>query len=279
MNRVTNLRLPVWSRLLPATCALMLMVPAGQAALGQQAAAKLQTVSAAGAGQPSAAQTETAPGETTPAKPGHAGIAVHGHWVIEVRNPDGSVAQHREFENSLTITGTYVLAALLSGSAVPGNWAVLLSPASGNGPCTNSYSISGTSGTSEVCEVVQSLTTAPATGDCQQNLCGAGLTLTVPGLNSLAMTGTIVANQTGTIGAVSTTMAACFPNGTTYFQNTAIQSGTVSPSACVTASTVGESFTSTTLTTILKPGATPTPNPIPVTAGQTVLASVTLSFS
>jgi hypothetical protein len=279
MERVMDLLLPVWSRLSLAACALVLMVPAGQAALAQQAAVKPQAVSAARAGQPTAAQTETAAGETKPAKSGQEGITVHGHWVIDVRNPDGSLAQHREFENSLTLNGTYVLAALLSGSAVPGNWAVLLGPASGNGPCTNSYTASGVSGTSEICEVVQTLTTAPAIGDCQQNLCGAGLTLTLPGLNGVALTGTITANQTGTIGVVSSTMAVCLPNGTFYYQNTAIQSGTVSPSACVTASTVGESFTSTTLTTILKPGATPTPNPIPVTAGQTILASVTIGFS
>ena len=35
------------------------------------------------------------------------GIKVHGRWVIEVRNPDGSVAQHREFNNSLHSGGTH----------------------------------------------------------------------------------------------------------------------------------------------------------------------------
>jgi len=28
------------------------------------------------------------------------GIKVHGHWVIDVKNPDGSLAGHRDFENS-----------------------------------------------------------------------------------------------------------------------------------------------------------------------------------
>jgi len=164
MNRTMNFLLPVWSRLSLAAFALVLIVPAGQTALGQQAAAKPQSQPAAGTGQPMAAQTETAAGESKPAKSGQEGIKVHGHWVIDVRNPDGSLAQHREFENSLTLNGTYVLAALLSGSAVPGNWAVLLGPASGNGPCTNSYTASGVSGTSEICEVVQTLAflTAPS---------------------------------------------------------------------------------------------------------------------
>jgi hypothetical protein len=30
------------------------------------------------------------------------GIKVHGHWVLEIRNPDGSLASRKEFENSLT---------------------------------------------------------------------------------------------------------------------------------------------------------------------------------
>lgn len=33
------------------------------------------------------------------------GIKVHGHWTIEVRDPDGRLAAHREFENSLAPSG------------------------------------------------------------------------------------------------------------------------------------------------------------------------------
>ena len=29
------------------------------------------------------------------------GIKVHGHWTIDIRNPDGTLAQHHEFENAL----------------------------------------------------------------------------------------------------------------------------------------------------------------------------------
>src|SRR5713226_7169875 len=43
------------------------------------------------------------------------GIKVHGHWVLEVRNPDGSLASRSEFENALVpTTGTNLLAALLT---------------------------------------------------------------------------------------------------------------------------------------------------------------------
>jgi hypothetical protein len=60
------------------------------------------------------------------AKQGHKGrgkiegIQVHGHWVLEVRNPDGSVAQRKEFENSLATgagNGGALLANILAGAA------------------------------------------------------------------------------------------------------------------------------------------------------------------
>ena len=37
------------------------------------------------------------------------GIQIHGHWKIVVRNPDGTVATRREFENSLTYRGAFLL--------------------------------------------------------------------------------------------------------------------------------------------------------------------------
>jgi autotransporter translocation and assembly factor TamB len=52
------------------------------------------------------------------------GIAVHGHWTIEVRNPDGSLADHREFENALTTTGAWQLAAILSRQKSVGGWLI-----------------------------------------------------------------------------------------------------------------------------------------------------------
>ncbi|HSP63214.1 MAG TPA: hypothetical protein VLQ90_09555, partial [Pyrinomonadaceae bacterium] len=37
------------------------------------------------------------------------GIKVHGHWTIDVRNPDGTLVTHREFENDLQADGAIVL--------------------------------------------------------------------------------------------------------------------------------------------------------------------------
>jgi len=93
------------------------------------------------------------------------GIIVHGHWTIEVRNPDGSTVRHVEFENgidpgfSLTFVdnsgdafgssvpgGTSLLNAMLSGQAAPSPnaWGIILAAPGGlanalststNAPC------------------------------------------------------------------------------------------------------------------------------------------------
>jgi hypothetical protein len=42
-------------------------------------------------------------------------IAVRGHWAIVVRNPDGTIAQRRDFENALTDEGKSLLAVIVGG--------------------------------------------------------------------------------------------------------------------------------------------------------------------
>jgi hypothetical protein len=63
-----------------------------------------------------------APPATSPSRGGlKTGVKVHGYWKIDVRNPEGKLASHTEFENSLTtndpngLSGDYALAYLLSG--------------------------------------------------------------------------------------------------------------------------------------------------------------------
>jgi hypothetical protein len=67
----------------------------------------------------------------------HQGIKVHGHWTIEVRNPDGSVVTHREFENSLQVTGAGFLTTLLSRGNSVGYWRVDVGPYACNLPGIN----------------------------------------------------------------------------------------------------------------------------------------------
>lgn len=47
------------------------------------------------------------------------GVNVHGDWVIEVVNPDGTVQARHEFANALQNAGAMYLAARLSGASQP----------------------------------------------------------------------------------------------------------------------------------------------------------------
>lgn len=62
-------------------------------------------------------------------------IKVHGHWAIDVRNPDGTLAAHHEFENSLVPdVGPWGLAHLLAREVtVVRGWSIHLGGSSG--PC------------------------------------------------------------------------------------------------------------------------------------------------
>jgi len=71
------------------------------------------------------------------------GIKVHGHWVIDIRNPDGSLASHLDFENALTPTGAQVLSDILSRRYTTGFWAVYLVGGAAGGPCPPAGSVCG----------------------------------------------------------------------------------------------------------------------------------------
>jgi len=108
------------------------MAPAQQAGLpangthGLTAAASARN---AAAKAPAAAQEEENAAAT--GKLGGDGIKIHGHWVLEVKNPDGKLVERREFNNSLVSGGTYLsgdqlLAAILTGDLTPGGFGVTL---------------------------------------------------------------------------------------------------------------------------------------------------------
>ena len=64
------------------------------------------------------------------------GITVHGHWVIEVRDPDGRLVSRREFENALASGGSNLLVGFLMRSNSLGLWEVRAT--SSNSPCPGS---------------------------------------------------------------------------------------------------------------------------------------------
>ena len=130
------------------------------------------------------------------------GIKVHGRWAIEVRNPDGTVAQQLEFNNALS-GGRQTLAALLSRTAVPGRWAVYLGGASGGSgisPCQGGTGVAFGS----MCKIIESA--APnfngGTGE-SRNLVVTGAS------TSVVLTGTATALVNGTIARVATGLGHC----------------------------------------------------------------------
>jgi len=85
------------------------VAPAPNVAVGPIAASSVAT-----------AATGSAPGAP------QEGIKVHGHWTIEVKNPDGSLAERRDFENALGGNGNYVLTHLLARQSSVGGWGIVL---------------------------------------------------------------------------------------------------------------------------------------------------------
>jgi hypothetical protein len=151
------------------------------------AAAKAQTQEIQGDERETAAVEEKTAGDGK-----HEGIKVHGHWTVEVRNPDGGLVTHREFENALA--PTTLLNFFLVRRYPVGYWAVVLF---GN-----------------VCQ----------NGGCQINEAELGyptnatsfnsLSATVPGTGSgFILDGLATASSSGTITAVRTQNIFCTSPG------------------------------------------------------------------
>src|SRR5579863_8374663 len=74
----------------PAALVLAAQPPA-QTACAQQAAAKMTDVYPMAISASPAKHKEEKQHSAQPAKPGDEGIEVHGHWVIDVRNPEAAI--------------------------------------------------------------------------------------------------------------------------------------------------------------------------------------------
>jgi hypothetical protein len=186
------------------------------------------------------------------------GIKVHGHWTIEVRNPDGTTVTHREFENSLQASGATVLANVLNSGSTPGGWAIALDgiPTSPWLPQDNALQlgIQYVSNTSAVIIRSGFFLFQPADSNVFFNLISNST-----GNGQLVVSGSALAAQSGSVSIVSTYFNTC---GNVF-----------SPTNCAN-HTGGESeylFTKFTAVTLS--------SPVQVLAGQTVAATVTISFS
>lgn len=191
------------------------------------------------------------------------GFKMHGHWVIDVKNPDGTLVQHRAFENALEPSGPQFLIGLMSGYFTPGDYMILLGgTGTGNGPCQGA--------SAQFCGIARSLATSPAIPYCSTYYCGTGLNYTynIPnsGPYSMVLSGQITSNLTGTIGTVYTLYNSC---ANTAYPTVPTSISTTAPTACVT-NTTGVFFGPLSMASITG---------IPVTSGQIIQVTVTITFS
>lgn len=197
-------------------------------------------------------------------------LKVHGHWVIDVKNPDGTLAQHRDFENSLEFSAQGFLVGLMSGYLVPGDYMLAIGASSGTSACNAA---------AQFCGIVHNLNTYPALGYCGSYYCtGSSLNYTYnfgsdgfnSGTFSMVLAGSITANQTGTIGTVYSLMSTC---ANIAYSTTTNPSSveTSSPATCVTQTSPTPWYGPLTLATLA--------SPVNVNSGQIVQVTVTITFS
>ncbi len=174
------------------------------------------------------------------------GIKVHGHWTITVLNPDGSIADLRDFENGFS--GWVPITKFLTRGAFVGYWEVFLT---GNPtqPCVPG------SGPNAPCIFAE-----PATGLTSGGGLFANLQVTSPissttGMPTIRLAGTGTVDNTTSIDAVATYVGKC-------------SAATPSVYTCS-----NELFTYKTLT------ANSSVPPIAVQAGQQIQLTVVISFS
>ncbi|HTW80438.1 MAG TPA: hypothetical protein VME23_12900 [Terracidiphilus sp.] len=287
---------------------LMLPVLAGSLACAQgsplPAAAGTQTAKsatpadpAAGTAAPSAKETtppapRNSESEERPAKSGGDAIHVHGHWIIEVKNPDGKVTDRREFENSLQPSGAFVIAALLAGNNSAGGLAIGL-----NWWCA--YSVSGQNPTNPCWPWL--ITPPPSASGyvnaflgCNRNgswnnqaVCVENLQVTGPTLVNeynpspivampivLSGSTTVCAGCSGTVQDVETLIGLCDANSTPFncwnsWDPTTGQSSPANP-------IVWGDYPFLTERTLDSQNGDPPP--VPYHSGQTIAVTVTLTF-
>jgi len=166
-------------------------------------------------------------------------IGVSGHWVIEVRDPDGRLGERREFHNALHASNP--ISQVLTSQRSAGAMEILLTCGSSScaPPCgaADCRIIEPRQGVAASTSVFKNLTVASVAGGFQ-------------------LKGFAVVGADAQIGFVATRMTTCLP--------------TVAAASC--ALSVGNAQ----IPTLTAAGLG---SPVPVVAGQQVLVTVTLGFA
>lgn len=220
----------------------------------------------------SATSEQDEEGEATPGDAQHQNIKMHGHWIIDIKNPDGTLADHRDFHNSLQYDGAEYLLALMAGYWVPSDYEIFLQPSNGSaGPCTPPTN--GIPG----CVIVRSLATQPALDGCGSGgyYCATGLTttytLSFSSASSMVLAGSITATQAGSLTFVSTVAGYCQNSSTSGAIPTTPEN--ISPASCTATPASQAAY----IVEISSAGLSN--SPISVASGQIIQVTVTISFS
>ncbi len=256
----------------------------------QTSAAAAPKVVDAKATQPSA-NSPTAKAAKAPRGMGE-GIQIHGWWTIEIRNRDGSVAKHVEFENALVSDGPAILAGLLSGNMVAGSWELAVAGETVGSTGVTQSTSPCSAGTDCVMETAGSglangsgCTAAPGVANPQPS-CYATLAPSLTGAqtadfssSSLTLSGQAYADTSTSISSVQSLISQCGISPTAL-----ASANTFSPSACYAAGSLIVPFSEydfappNTPSTACNGAGQPLCS-IPVQAGQVIAAFVTFSFS
>lgn len=175
------------------------------------------------------------------------GIKVHGHWTIDIRNPDGKLVSHHEFENALMQTGGLFLGNFLRRTHKPGEWAIELGSPNNvhSSPCKTDL------GGPRLCGIYE-----PTTQHHFANAIWIFKSLTITStiranIHRTVLAGTATARSNGSIDSVATLLVGDCPVDTQG----------------VCSSVNFDRFTSTQLAV-----------PISVVAGQIIQVEVEISF-
>ena len=194
----------------------------------------------------------------------HQGITVHGQWTITIKNPDGSTAEKRQFQNSLNaITGSQILTYLISGQLVAGGMDVNLN-SGGQPPCpglNGCYLYTGPASNYYYC-------LNSSDGTCYPNLTIAVGVDPISSKASLTLSGSIPATQTGNITYVNTDLVGCNAD-----QEGAPPTGAITSASPYVCSTNPHGFADPYPLTQTQVSA------ISVTSGQTIQVTVVITFS
>jgi len=177
------------------------------------------------------------------------GVKVHGYWTIDVTNPDGTLAEHRDFENALTSSGSFSLAQIMGRKGSVGEWTIIID---NTVPGSNAFQVPSVPNPSVLVPCAASIMEVYNDDDLSDF---ATLTIDVPSTganaNKLVLKGTATAQRDGSINRVRT-------------------ESNVLPSDQIPHPAYGfySVFSGTDLA-----------NPVSLTAGQQIAVTVVISFS